>query len=52
MFLDFGFQIKWGAEGFIGFEWGNAQFILQDFENKEMAENLMVRIAVDDLDEL
>ncbi len=45
-----GFQESWDNDGYIGFEMGPAKFILQDFNNKEFADNLMVKIEVDDVD--
>lgn len=50
LFLAMGFEIIWESEGYVGFEKDAMGFILQDYENKEFAQNLMVQIEVDDLD--
>jgi hypothetical protein len=49
-FADLGFEEVWEYEGYAGFRNGNAQFILQRYNNKEFAENLMIAITVADLD--
>jgi hypothetical protein len=51
LFLNLGFTINWDAGDYIGFQRDGCKFILQKFSNKEFAENFMVRVAVDDLDE-
>lgn len=50
LFLDLGFAINWEADGYAGFQRDQCRFILQRFEDQHFAENLMVRVAVDDLD--
>ena len=50
-FQDLGFEIKWEAPGLAELSFGGAAFLLQDFHNKEMQENLMMFVSVDDLDE-
>jgi hypothetical protein len=50
LFLDLGFSINWDAGDYIGFQKDNCRFILQKFEDKHFAENLMVREEVADLD--
>ncbi|MEO8071713.1 MAG: hypothetical protein ABI686_00550 [Acidobacteriota bacterium] len=51
LFLELGFKIVWEADDFVGFENGGCKFILQNFDNKEFAENFMMSVKVDDLDE-
>ena len=45
------FTMNWEAEDYIGFQRDNCKFILQNFNDKHFAENLMVRITVSNLDE-
>jgi hypothetical protein len=51
LFLALGFDIKWENGGYAGFQKGSCKFILQDYDDKHFAENLMIRITVSDLDE-
>src|SRR5687768_2626676 len=48
-FLELGFSIRWDAGGYIGFEKDNTRFILQQYDNKEFAENLMITVGVDNV---
>ena len=50
LFADLGFEEIWENDGYAGFRNGGAQFILQQFDNREFAENFMVRLNVPDLD--
>jgi hypothetical protein len=50
LFLELGFQINWEASDYVGFQKDSCRFILQRFDNQAFAENLMLRLAVDDLD--
>ncbi len=50
LFLTFGFEIRWESEGYVGFQKDTVHFILQDYDNKVLAENLMIQIEVEDLD--
>ena len=50
LFADLGFEELWENSGYAGFRNGEAQFILQRFEEKSFAENFMVRLNVPDLD--
>ena len=50
-FQDLGFDVKWEAEGLAELEFGSAAFLLQDFHNQEMQENLMLLVSVNDLDD-
>ena len=50
LFADLGFQELWENGGYAGFRNGDAQFILQKYDVKAFAENLMMRLNVPDLD--
>jgi uncharacterized glyoxalase superfamily protein PhnB len=49
-FLDLGFSVNWEAKGYAELQLGAAVFILQDFHNQTVQENLMMLAKVDDLD--
>ncbi len=49
LFLAIGFHINWENGGYIGFQKDNCSFILQDYNDKLFAENLMMRLSVNDL---
>jgi uncharacterized glyoxalase superfamily protein PhnB len=49
-FLDLGFVIRWEGGGLAELALDGAAFLLQDYSNREMQENLMVAVDVDDLD--
>ena len=44
------FEEEWESDGYAGFRNGNAQFILQRFDDRTFASNFMVKIVVEDLD--
>ena len=48
-FVALGFTITWDAGGYAGFESGNCKFILQQYNDKAFAENLMLTVKVDDV---
>ena len=50
LFQALGFSINWESNGYIGFQRGNCKFILQNYDDKHFAENLMMRITVSNLD--
>ncbi|MGH7725616.1 MAG: VOC family protein [Candidatus Eiseniibacteriota bacterium] len=50
LFKDLGFEEVWENSGYAGFRNGDAQFILQKYEDQHFAENFMVRLNVNDLD--
>jgi uncharacterized glyoxalase superfamily protein PhnB len=50
-FQDLGFKLQWEAPGLAEFCLGGVAFLLQDFHNKEMQDNLMMFVSVDDLDQ-
>lgn len=49
-FVDLGFRVNWEVAGLIELQLGSAVFLLQDFHNQTMQENLMMYAKVDDLD--
>ncbi len=51
LFLEIGFVINWETNDYVGFENNGCRFIMQNYDVKEFAENLMMRVTVDDLDE-
>lgn len=51
LFQELGFNITWDAGDYIGFENDGCKFILQKYDNKEFAENLMISVKVDDVSE-
>lgn len=51
LFLELGFKIVWEANGYAGFENNGCKFILQKYDEKLFAENFMMSVKVDDLDE-
>ena len=50
LFADLGFDETWEHAGYAGFRNGDAQFILQKFDDQAFADNFMVRLNVKDLD--
>jgi hypothetical protein len=51
LFADLGFEETWESDGYAGFRNGDAQFIMQRYDVKEFAENFMVRLNVESLDD-
>ena len=51
LFQELGFKINWDAGGYIGFERDGCKFILQQYDNKEFAENFMISVKIDNADE-
>ncbi len=49
LFAELGFKINWDAGDYIGFEKDGCKFILQKYDNKTFAENLMINVRVDDV---
>jgi hypothetical protein len=47
LFQELGFQINWDAGDYIGFESNGCKFILQKYDNKAFAENLMINVKID-----
>jgi hypothetical protein len=50
-FLELGFKINWDAGDYLGLDKDGCSFILQKYDNKEFAENLMVTVGVTNADE-
>ena len=50
-FRAMGFATVWENGDYAGFACGGGRFILQKFDDQHFAENLMMRVAVGDLDE-
>ncbi len=50
-FQELGFNINWDAGDYIGFEKDGCKFILQKYNNKEFAENLMISVKVNNAEE-
>lgn len=51
LFLELGFSIKWETVDMVGFENNGCRFILQKYDVRNFAENFMLGVTVDDLDE-
>lgn len=51
LFLQLGFEITWEADGYTGFCKDACRFILQRYDDKHFAENLMMRMTVNSLDQ-
>ncbi len=49
-FLDLGFTLRWEMPGLAEFARDDVAFLLQDLHNREMQENLMMFVSVEDLD--
>jgi uncharacterized glyoxalase superfamily protein PhnB len=49
-FRDLGFEIQWEVPGLAELTLNGVTFLLQDFHNQEMQNNLMMFVSVDDLD--
>jgi len=50
-FRELGFNINWDAGDYVGFERDGCKFILQKYENKDFAENFMLSVRVDRVEE-
>ncbi|MEO5684918.1 MAG: hypothetical protein ABIQ88_19905 [Chitinophagaceae bacterium] len=48
LFQELGFSITWDAGDYIGFASDSCKFILQRYDNKAFAENLMISVKVSD----
>ena len=51
LFLELGFSITWDAGDYVGFDRDGCKFILQHYDNKDFAENLMINVKIDNADE-
>ena len=50
-FVELGFSVTWDGGDYTGFERDGCRFILQKFDNKDFAENFMVTVGVENVDE-
>jgi hypothetical protein len=48
-FQELGFTLSWNDGGYAGFKNANCQFILQQYDVKAFAENLMISVQVADV---
>lgn len=46
LFLELGFTATWDAGDYAGLEKDGCRFILQKYDNKDFAENLMINVRV------
>jgi len=51
LFVELGFKINWDSDGYAGFEKDGCKYILQHFDNREFAENFMITVGVDNVEE-
>ena len=51
LFQDLGFTITWDEGDYAGFQRDGCKFILQNYNQKEFAENLMLSVQVSDVEE-
>jgi hypothetical protein len=50
-FQELGFTVNWAAGDYVGFEKDGCKFILQKYNEKGFAENFMISIKVDNVEE-
>jgi hypothetical protein len=50
-FAELGFQVNWQTDELCELQLGGVKLLLQNYHNKEMQDNLMMHVLVDDLDE-
>jgi len=50
-FQELGFTINWDAGDYVGFERDGCRFILQKYDHKEFAQNFMISVKVNDVEE-
>ncbi len=51
LFVDLGFSISFDGGDYIGFNKDECRFILQNFDNREFAENFMISVRIDNADD-
>jgi hypothetical protein len=51
LFVELGFNISFDAPGYTGFEKDSCRFILQDYDAPGFAENFMLTVRVDNVQE-
>jgi hypothetical protein len=49
LFQELGFEIEWDGGDVVGFRNGSCKFILQQYDNKAFAENLMIAVKLTDI---
>ena len=49
--VELGFTINWDAGDYIGFQRDECRFVLQKYDNKKFAENFMLSVKVDNVEE-
>ena len=52
LFIALGFTANWDAGDYSGFQLDNCKYILQNFNNKSFAENLMIKVKINSAEEL
>ena len=50
-FQELGFEIKWEAGDYVGFEKDGCKFILQHYDQKAFAENFMLSVRIENAEE-
>lgn len=50
-YFDLGFEIIWEDEDLVRFRMGITEFFLQNFYHKELAENMMIHLNIDDFNQ-
>jgi len=50
-FLELGFHINWEVDGYVGFQRDECRFILQRYDEESFAQNFMLSVKVDNVDE-
>lgn len=51
LFQELGFTLTWNAGDYVGFERDGCKFILQKYDVKAFAENLMLSVRTDNVEE-
>lgn len=51
LFQELGFKINWDAGDYVGFERDGCKFILQKYDNKAFAENMMINVKIENAEE-
>lgn len=50
-FQELGFHINWEVDGYVGFQRDECRFVLQSFDNVKFAQNFMLSVKVDNVEE-
>ncbi|MET0243386.1 MAG: hypothetical protein ABW174_07955 [Flavitalea sp.] len=51
LFIELDFELSWQQDGLAGFKSGDCKFILQQYDDKHFAENLMISVHVENIDQ-